>query len=187
MDPAWNDRPPPPTEFAGIRLIRVSPTRDLVGIITSHKLTGCPTHYVHRRTQPCTGANCVHCLDGLQPRWHGYLSIRSPYSETQYVVELTSLAAGPVADYQDRHGDLRGARLHAKRSSPKPNSPVQTEVLPHDTDLRTLPNEVNMRKYLTMLWSVPSDGQNGQGNPHPGPNIRDTIHPSTPDDPPQTS
>jgi len=159
MDPAWQDEPPPQTEFAGIRLIRTPPGRELVGVITSDHITGCPTHYVHRRTTPCTGTSCTHCLDGLQPRWHGYLSIRSMYSETQYVLELTALAAAPIQEYLRRHGTLRGARLHAKRVGDKPNSPVQTTVSPNDTDLRTLAPEVHMRRYLATLWSLTNNGQ----------------------------
>jgi hypothetical protein len=184
-DLAWSNRPPAPTEFAGIRLIRVPAGRELVAVITSTQLTGCYTHYVRRRTQPCLGQDCPHCLDGLQPRWHGYLSARSVSSATHYVLELTALAAGPVADYYDRQKTLRGARLHAKRLGSKPNSPVTTNVVPHDSDLRTLPREVNMPKYLALLWSLNGHANDGQTDAHPPPYATDATHASTPDESPQ--
>jgi hypothetical protein len=168
----WINRPPTPTEFAGIRLVRVPPNKTIEAIATSETLIGCNTHFAHRRTQPCNGPDCSLCLDGVPARWHGYISIFSTRSRTHAVLELTSLAAQPIADYQDRHGTLRGAQITATRIGNRPNAPVSVSICPCDVDLRTLPRPVCLQKFLTVLWNLETQSKDRQADPHPGPNIR---------------
>lgn len=153
--PVWINRPPAPTEFAGIRLGRVQVNKPLEAIITCDHLVGAITHFARRRTQPCTGADCPWCLDAIPGRWHGYLSVLSTRTRSQYILELTALAAVAVADYEERKGSLRGAMIVATRIGNKPNSPVTCTVSPSDADLRTLPRGVNLEKFLCTIWHVP--------------------------------
>lgn len=173
--PIWQDEPPQPHEFGGVRLLRVPPRGWTHGTITSHRLIGTYTHFSSRRTQPCSGPTCSLCAEGQPPRWHGYLSILSSSSARHLVLELTALAAQPVAEYQKRHGSLRGATIKAERAGNRPNSPVHVEVTPADTDLRTLPAEVHIRRYLATIWGIELDPSETGPKPNGRPHIRDTI------------
>jgi hypothetical protein len=133
----WQNRPPEPTEFAGIRLVRVGPGKSIEAIITCDHLIGANTHFAHRRTQPCTGPDCSLCRDAVPARWHGYLSIWSTRNRSQAVLELTALAAVPVADYDDRKGGLRGALITATHRCTLPSRP-KTEISAHFPERSTL-------------------------------------------------
>jgi hypothetical protein len=162
---AWKDDPPPPREFGGIRLIRVDQQKGVDAYITCDRLVGRDTHFVNRRTVPCTGIDCPHDLDGVPARWHGYISICSIHLTTHAVLELTSLAAQPIKTYYERHGSLRGAHIKASRKGNKNNSPVACLLEPSDVDLRTLPRSVNLKRFLCVLWNIPDDAPNGQDAP----------------------
>jgi hypothetical protein len=171
--PVWINRPPAPTDFAGIRLIRVQPGKNLEAYVTSTTMVGLNTHFAHRRTVPCTGPNCPCCLAAIPARWHGYISICSPRTKTSYVLELTALAAAPIADYLDKKGTLRGAYVQAHRTGSKPNSPVQLTISASDVDLRTLPGGVDLEKFLMTIWgqtkspaTPPSATRPPNGRPH---------------------
>lgn len=170
----WINRPPSPSEFAGVRLGRVQPGRDFEAIITCEHMVGANTHFAKRRTQPCTGPDCPWCLDAIPARWHGYLSVLSTRTRSQHVLELTSLAAAPVADYDDKKGSLRGAMIVAMRTGNRPNSPVTCTISPTDADLRTLPQGVNLEKFLTTIWGLQPERGDVEPIPPDGPNIRNT-------------
>lgn len=175
MDDIWINRPPAPTEFAGIRLGRVQPGRDFEGIVTCEHLVGANTHFAKRRTQPCTGPDCPWCADAIPAHWHGYLSVWSTRHRTQHVLELTALAAVSVADYDDKKGSLRGAMILARRTGNRPNSPVSVTISATDSDLRLLPRGVNVKKFLCTLWSIPFDPETERSKPPAGQNIRNTL------------
>jgi len=172
----WSNTLPQPGEFAGIRLLRVPPKQSYQGLVTSTLLQGCPTHYAERRTQPCTGETCRHCLAGLVPRFLVYLSICSTRTRAHAVLELTALAAQPVNDYQTRHGSIRGALLTAERAGNRPNSPVRVTICPDDSDHRLLPPEVDLRRFFALLWHLDEEPANADIDSPPGPSIRNTIH-----------
>jgi len=150
--PTWHDTPPEPSDFAGIRLLRAPTGGWLGGTITSDKLKGTYTHYSHRRTQAHANENCELCLCGDVPRWHGYLSFLNPVTHSHAVLELTAISAQVVADYQQRHGSIRGALITAKRRGNRPNGTVEIEIKPQDKDLRTLPAPVDLGAFLDHLW-----------------------------------
>lgn len=185
----WQNRPPKPAEFAGVRLGRVQPGKDLEAIILSDKLLGCYTHFWRKRTVPCASPDCPACCDGIPARWHGYLSVWSTRTRLVTVLELTSLAGSAVADYEDRHGSLRGALLHARRLGSRPNSPVQIAITPNDCDLRTLPRQINIERFLETIWGLAETSQQSEVPP----NIRNNLqsHPSgrtpQPEQPPEKS
>jgi hypothetical protein len=171
----WKDRPPAPTEFGGIRLGRVQPGKDYEALITCESMAGHDTHWWKRRTVPCTAPDCAACCEGTPARWHGYLSVYSTRTRINSVLELTSLAAASVAEYEDRHGSLRGALLRANRLGNRPNSPVSVTIVPFDGDLRTLPRAVDLRRFLETIWSVKPNREDGQDDPPAGQNIRNTL------------
>jgi len=176
----WKDRPPAPTEFGGIRLGRVQPGKDYEAIITSESMAGHDTHWWKRRTVPCTAPDCTACCEGTPARWHGYLSVFSTRTRIHSVLELTSLAAASVAEYEDRHGTLRGALLSASRLGNRPNSPVHVTIVPFDGDLRTLPRSIDLRRFLETIWSVKPNREDEQDEPPRGQNIRNTIRADPP-------
>lgn len=183
----WQNEPPLPTDFAGIRLLRVPAKSFLRGIITSDKLVGAPTHYANRRTQPCQDKDCELCRDGNQPRWHGYISLIHTASNNHIVLELTALAAVPIKDWETRHGSLRGANIRAERPGNRDNSPVQCRLEAADHDLRVLPLGVHLVTFLEHLWSpgtrppAPTGRQAGHPEPPPEPNIRNTLRRNHPE------
>jgi hypothetical protein len=154
--PIWQNEPPEPSDFAGIRIFRVAASATTTGFCTSSRITGCATHYAHRRTQPCEGAGCKICETHGPARWHGWIGLATIKSRYVAVLELTALAAQPLADYLLRHGSLRGALISASRIGNRSNSPVQCRIEPSDTDLRTLPPEIDMQRFLTTLWNPDS-------------------------------
>jgi len=164
----WSDHPPKPGDFAGVRLVRVPPQKTFEGLITSEKLQGCPTHYAERKTQPCTGDDCRHCLAGLTPRWLAYLSVWSTRTRAHLVLELTALASLPVDDYAARHGSIRGSLIVADRNGSRPNSPVTVSVRPDDSDHRLLPPEVDLRRFFDLLWHINGMPLKAERNPHAG-------------------
>ena len=175
MDELWKNEPPAPTEFAGVRLLRVGTGKVADAIVTSDILIGRDTHYWKRRTNPCTGPDCPCCLDAVPARWHGYLSVLSTHSRTHFVLELTALAAVPVAEYAKRKGSLRGALIHAARLGNKPNSPVNVQISGSDADLRTLPHGINLKRFLCTIWNVPYDCEDVEPEPTAGQIIRNSI------------
>jgi len=178
--PIWVNKPPDPTEFAGLRLLRVPPAKSLEGIVTSHHLVGAFTHFAHRRTQPCSGHDCSLCADAVPSRWHGYISIWSTRTRTQAVLELTALAAAPVADYDARQGTLRGATIVATRQGNRPNSPVTVTISPTDIDLRQIPRPIVLEKFLSVLWSIPLDPPTELPDPPAGQTIRNALQADPP-------
>jgi hypothetical protein len=172
----WNDQPPSPAEFAGVRLIRVPKGTVLQGIITCDRMVGRFTHFVRRRTVPHVEKDCPECLNGSEPRWHGYISVWAPTGHAHSVLELTALAAAPVQDFQDRHGSLRGAEIYARRLGNAPNGPVQTTVNAADHDLRKIPQAVNLRAFLCTIWRIPLDNE---PSPPPANRMSKLLDPAT--------
>jgi len=175
MNPNWINRPPVPTEFAGLRLIRVGTAKHFEAIITSDHMIGCLTHFYKRRTIPCTAPDCQADCDGVPARWHGYLSVLCTRTRTHYVLELTALAAVPVAEFDDAKGSLRGAMLDATRLGNKPNGPVSCVISPSSADLRTLPRAVHLERFLATIWHLNPAREDVGPNPPPGPNIRNSL------------
>lgn len=171
----WKNKPPAPTEFAGVRLIRVATGKDFEGIITSNGLVGHDTHWWKRRTVPCTSPDCAACCDGTPARWHGYISVYCTRNHAHYVLEMTSLAAAAVDDFAERHGDLRGSLIRAARQGNRPNSPVAIAVYAHDSDLRTLPRAINLEHFLETIWSLKPNRDDPGEKPPAGQNIRNTL------------
>jgi hypothetical protein len=125
-------------------------------------MVGRHTHFQHRRTVPCGGDVCDLCLDRNLKRWHGYISICSLRSPTQIILELTELASQSVIAWYDRRGALRGTRIIAERKGNYDNSPVSCLLEICDVDLRALPEGPDLRRFLSMLWKLPT--QNGNGD-----------------------
>ena len=171
----WQDRPPPPREFGGLRLTRVPKGKAVTGIITCDHMVGRDTHFQHRRTVPCTGKATCELCEKERPRWHGYLSICSTHSQNQCVIELTELASQTVIAWFDRRGTLRGTRIHAQRTGNFDNSPVNCILEVTDTDLRTLPESPDLRRFLQMLWKIGPEHGNGRDIPTPKPNVTTPI------------
>ena len=171
----WQDRPPPPREFAGLRLTRVAKSKSITGIITCDEMVGRNTHFEHRRTVPCAGDACELCLERNQKRWHGYVSICSTRSTTQIILELTDLASQPIIEWFDRRGSLRGTRIIAERKGNFDNSPVSCTLEINDVDLRTLPASPDLRRFLQMLWKLPPENGNEKDLTAPRPNIRNIL------------
>ena len=161
----WDDNPPGPAEFAGIRLMRIPTGKRYQGVITSPAMVGRYTHFVRRRTIPHWDHDCPECLGGSEARWHGYISVYSLGGHAHSVLELTALAAGPVKEFFDRHGSLRGSEICAQRMGNAPNSPVQTQVNAADHDLRKIPQPVDLRAFLCTIWRIPLDGQTSRPAP----------------------
>jgi hypothetical protein len=99
------------------------------------------------------------------------------------VLELTALAAAPVAEYAKRKGSLRGALIHAARLGNKPNSPVNVQISNSDADLRTLPHGINLKRFLCTIWNVPYDCEDVVANPPAGQNIRNILPANPPTSP----
>ena len=147
-------------------LIR-APARGVLNLImTSERMIGTKTHFWMGRTTPCGNAECPACDEGLEFRWHSYLSAITTKPRNHILFEFTRQAAEYVKNYYILHGTLRGHQLVARRNRNKHNGRVILQLNPADTAHMTLPTEPNIQKILCKIWNIPySDIEEVQVHP----------------------
>jgi len=149
--------PPEPREFAAIRLVRVPTTGILQGIVTSHDVIGCWTHWDSYRTQPCPGENCDLCRKGHPRRWQGYFSVYSDLTRRQAVIQITPIAAQTLRAAKEQYGYLRGLLVGLSRIAKRPNARIAIETRQLPQPPADLPEAVDIPKYMSLIWQTNGD------------------------------
>jgi len=153
----WESKPPENREYAAVRLMRVPMTGTITGIVTSAAYVGCYTHWDAYRTQPCEGPKCQLCLEGKPRRWQAYLSLMSQTTKRQIVLQITPLCAEALDAEIKRYGYLRGLLAAFGRVAKRPNARVYAEIRQLPDPYPDLPEGVDIRKYMSMIWQSNGD------------------------------
>jgi hypothetical protein len=153
--PNWTNSPPPARNPHALSLLRVTPEKQIQGIVTAEDMLGCHTHYWKGRTTPCEGETCEPCKTGHPSRWHAYLPIWSPKTHHHVILELTAAAAETVTAYKHTYQTLRGCLITARRKNRNPNSQLVVECKPADINGILLPTPPDVVACMSTIWSLP--------------------------------
>ncbi len=175
----WTEEIPDPKDFAAIRLIRVPTAGTITGLITSPNIIGCWTHWDAYRTQPCPGLEpppnpephwqpCRLCKDAQPRRWHAWISLYLEVQSRQIVLQLPTLAATNLRDARAQYGYLRGLVAAFSRQHKRPNSRILVETRPLLRPQTFVPEPVDIKRYMSLIWQVAPTTMhsNGNGQPH---------------------
>jgi hypothetical protein len=154
MPISWNHEPPQEKAWGHCRLLRTPTGKELRGIITSHQLFGCRTHFSTGRTLPCLGNDCKPCADGSSWNWHGYISLYEPTHGSTCILEITDQAAQQLLRQAKAFGTLRGLMLSASRAAKRPNGRVVISIEPHSFPAEALPPPIDLISYLEHMWGI---------------------------------
>lgn len=150
----WEATPAAQAGLPNYRIARVPARSRLRLILLSSAHEGVNLHFWKGRSVPCTGANCEACINGLKPRWKGYVLAQDAGSKRVAILEFTERAYQAVAEATKKFGSLRGTVLDAYRINNKPNGPMTLEFHDERKDQLTLPDETDLRGMLTRMWEV---------------------------------
>ena len=159
MPVKWSDHPPEQNRGQSMPLIRTPQNGTMQGVVSSHTLIGCQTHFWGGRTYPCLGDNCPACNQASPWRWHGYLSAKSPQTSLHFLFETTAGGAEAFTEYRRLHGTLRGCHFLARRHNGSANGQVLIQTKISDIDPRFIPPAPNLIELLSRLWNLPVESQ----------------------------
>jgi hypothetical protein len=147
-------RPDASDDEPNFQIVRTPPKGKGGGVVITHDLIGCKTHYWKRRTLPCNPQSCEACDEGHPCRWHGYLALWNQRTKRIHVLEITSNAVPQIDDYFKRYGTLRGAEIIVERVPQKPNGKVFATLTQSGIPGDLLPPHPDLETFLTKLWDV---------------------------------
>ena len=157
--PDWSAAPPKDQSNLALRIVRTPPVASLTAIITCPGLTGCSTHFVNHRTQPCDGqGKCEWCDAGHSWRWHGYVSCVLTATIEHVLFEMTATASDTFTNYYALKDTLLGCHFQARRPSGRHNGRVVIACKPSDPQKTVLPPPVNVQRILSHIWGIPYIG-----------------------------
>lgn len=157
--PQWTSTPPKDRSNLALRIVRTPPVAALEAIVTCPGITGCATHFVNNRTQPCDGqGECDWCEAGHSWRWHGYVSCVLTRTLEHVLFEMTATASDVFTNYYALKQTLIGCQFQARRPSGRHNGRVVIACKPSDPQRLTLPPPVNVQRILSHIWGIPYVG-----------------------------
>lgn len=136
------------------RIVRAPSTGELTGIVLSHEIYGCDTHYFRGRTRPHTDPLCEACDEGAGKRWQGYLALLTHKTRDLVLFEFTAAAAAPLCEYFDHNKGLDGANIRAYRTSTKANARVVIRIERGDVALFSAPPAPDVAQILNRIWGI---------------------------------
>jgi len=171
----WSSAPPKDQSNLALRIVRTPPIAALSAIITCPGLTGCSTHFVNNRTQPCDGkGECEWCAAGHSWRWHGYVSCVLTNTMEHVLFEMTAIASETFTNYYRLHETLIGCWFQARRPSGRHNGRVVIACKAIDPRKTVIPPMVNVQRILSHIWGIPYDGLAQTGRTRP---LVDNVQP----------
>ncbi len=170
--PTFKNTLPANSETKGYDLHRTPPDKPLKGLITSHNLIGCYTHWWGGRTVPCEDSGCEACKNNTPSRWHCYLSICEAGSRDHFIFECTSKAAKPLEEWYAANGTLRGVMLHAHRPKRRRNARVEIILKPFDIGGTILPEPPDLPRAMAVIWQIPGSSVKVEGAVNQTPRIK---------------
>ncbi len=169
--PNFSNVPPKDPRGHALHLLRCPSGCAIVGIVTSDDLIGCPTHYWHGRTIPHEEEACEGCKDGLEWRWHSWLSAFNPKTHEAFLFESTARVTELFTAYRDSQGGLRGCKFRAQRRSAAINARVYLELAPANLQDVQLPDAPDLLKCMCMIWNIPLPSAHVEGMLHSIPRV----------------
>jgi hypothetical protein len=115
--PVWGE-PPPPPKIRKYERLQIYPGKNPPLIIVSASLHELRTHFVDKRTVPCTEGSGKCWLDHTvvgKARYGGWLAVRHPSSPKTVLLCLTPVAVAVEPRLREMVGQLRGLTLHVWR------------------------------------------------------------------------
>lgn len=152
--PDFTNTPPDGHGTNNLQIIRTPAKGALVGVIASHDILGCATHFWNGRTIPHETIGCEPCNAQVSWRWHSYCVIQNSPDGQFFLLELTAQATDALVEQRMRCGTLRGAVIKTTRRGEKLNGRVHVcirERKPGDPDLRDPPDILSI---LCNLWGL---------------------------------
>lgn len=133
--------------------------------VVSQEIVGVVTHWLDRRTRPCTGPRdeCEGCLRKAAFRWKGYLGVWCAGPGRYALAELTKHAVATCPALRKKEPQLRGKRLILRRAGGANNAAVSAEVTEAPFG-PGLPPDFNIRRALCITW-YGDDGTAYEGGP----------------------
>jgi hypothetical protein len=153
----WDDDPPP-EDRKFVPIISPKGSESVRGIIVSHRMYGVWTHYLERRTVPCTGHQglCQECEDKVPRRWKGYVGIWLPGACRYAIAEITADAARHCPDIKAKGCNLRGCLIRVFRIGAHKNAPCRVELAP-PPKASIVPREFDVQMSLYRIWGMLRD------------------------------
>lgn len=150
----WDDELPDETA----KIIPILTPRDgasVIGLLLSDLHVGCWTHFVARRTVPCSNhlSGCEHC-ERYRSNWKCYLPGWLPDVDRMFLVELTQQA---VIDGTPKGLKMpvfrRGQRIRVFRTGISNHSRMQFKLSEPEGNGYILPPPFNVRNQLKRIWA----------------------------------
>lgn len=163
-------------------ILRVSPGKEVTGIILSRRHVGAELHYWKGRSRLHRRGECEACAAGHKPRWYGYVYVLRTGIGTLSILEFTARCWPTIREYYQSVGDLRGARFNACRVRPQTNAPMSLTLSEIRVPSAGLPDPASLQEVLARMWEVsvpePSEEDNGRitpGHVEPGVRLGDVL------------
>lgn len=155
--PKWSSEIPESPRGPALPIRRTPAGKPLEAIVTSFDLIGCFTHYWRGSTHPCEGDKCEACSEGLPYRWHAYMTACDFFSHLHFIFECTAISAEFFTAFRAKYMSLRGCHFKATRWNNRPNGRILIRTQMADMDKLALPEPVDLKKCMAILWSLPAD------------------------------
>lgn len=154
MGIVWSDTPTPKDQTNRLELVTLGPAASVHGVITCQKLLGTDTHYLNKRTLPCSHEDCPGCLRHQPKRPEFYVSLYTSKPSKHLLLRLTPGAAHLIVEHCPNREAQRGTWLTVKRRGTKANGSLLVEVGEKLVDYLVLPPEPDLRKCLWHIWGL---------------------------------
>jgi hypothetical protein len=156
--PEFSARPPDGVTEAQWAIRRVGPDKPTKGVILSHNLVGCYTHFFRGCTVPCPSQGpCEPCANGTPRRWHSWFALYNPTNSFKAIMEITPrvIEAFDLAFRKNR--TLRGLAIEMHRAPAKPNGKLYATITESTVPKETLPKSCDVAKHLMRMWGYAVD------------------------------
>jgi len=186
--PVFTTNLPSAAEEFPYQLQRTPPNGALVAVVSSTQLLGTYTHFINNRTIPCTKPrDCEPCEEGIQKRFHVYLTAIRTDTFEHFIFETTAAGADPFKNYLRMVSEIRACHFKASRPSGKQNGRIRIVCKQADLTKIRLPDPPNVARLMCHIWNVPYDPADAgpsistevaealakRSNAHPKPNGED--------------
>jgi hypothetical protein len=159
-------RPDEPLKESTWKIIRCGATERLTGIVLSHDLTGCFTHFWKHRTVPCMAPDpCVPCQAADPRRWHSWFAALVGRHNDQAIVEITLRATGYFDDAFRSHRTLRGQGFTLCRVPSRANGKLLARLGDGAITSDLLQKAPNVERLLLQMWEMPDQPMVGKAAP----------------------
>lgn len=154
--PLWSVTPPPPKVKKYDRL-KIATGKGETLVIVSSGLQACLTHFVDKRTVPCTGEQDTCWLDHRdvgKPRYAGWLAVQIPNAGRVYLLSLTPVAVSVEPRLQEKDRVLRGLTIRVWRSGNNERTEMHCKLQLDVPRVVELPVEPDLRYCIERMWAA---------------------------------